>query len=175
MGARLHYGRQWAPTGIRASEPAPRRLSRFRSESGQAAVEFGLVVPFICVLVLAIFDFAKVLNYWLDANHLANEGARLAAVLGSRPEPSPSLRGYIKQQAETAELRDGSGSVTAPGANVNVCFPAGSTPKIGDPVQVTVTAAYKWIPFIGAGTITLRGQSTMRLEQIPTYTGDACP
>jgi len=164
---------EWAPNGFSRSEATPRRFFRLRTESGQAAVEFGLVVPFICFLVLAILDFGKALNYWLDANHLANEGARLAAVIGNRPEPSPTLREFIRQQAETNELRDGTGSVTAP-ANVNICFPDGA-PKIGDPVRVTVSANYKWIPFIGGGTITLKGSSTMRLEQLPAYTADACP
>ncbi len=131
-------------------------------------MEFGLVVPFMCLLVLAIVDFGKALNYWLDTNHLANEGARLAAVLGSAPEPGGDFKAYIQQQAETSELRDGTGSVTSP-AKVCVSFPNGGSPNIGDPVQVVVTADYKWIPFVGGATITLRGESTMRLEQLPGY------
>ena len=39
-----------------------------------------MVVPFVCVLILVFVDFAKSMNYWLDANRVANEGARLAAV-----------------------------------------------------------------------------------------------
>ena len=115
-------------------------------------------------------DFGKAVNYWLDANHLANEGARAAAVLGNQPEPGGNLKTWIRQQAETSELRNGSGSVTAP-AQVCISFPDGR--QIGKPVTVTVTANYKWIPFIHAGTFNISGSSTMRLEQLPTY-ADGC-
>lgn len=151
------------------AESAP-LCRRARSESGQSAVEFALVVPFICLLVLALVDFGKAVNYWLDANHLANEGARLAAVLGDQPEPSGDLKQWIQQQAETNELRNGTGSVTSP-AQVCISFPNGR--EIGKPVTVTVTAAYQWIPFIGGGTLDITGSSTMRLEQLPTY-ADGC-
>ena len=53
---------------------------RLRSERGQAAVEFALVVPLLCLIIVAILHFGKVMNYWLDLNHVASEGARKAAV-----------------------------------------------------------------------------------------------
>jgi len=139
-----------------------------RSERGQAAVEFALVVPVFCLLVLALIDFAKALNYWLDVNHLANEGVRQAAVIGSSPQPAPSLAGWIQQQADSPELRNGTGSVSSP-AQVCITFvtnPAtGTTGRVGDPIKVTVTAPYKWLPFVGGATFTVRATSTMRLER----------
>jgi Flp pilus assembly protein TadG len=150
-----------------------KRHTALAAERGQAAVEFALVVPLICLLVLALIDFGKGLNYWLDTSHLAAEGARLAAVLGNSPEPGGDWKSWIQQQAETSELRDGTGSVTSP-ATVSVCLPSGTPAKIGDPVRVTVTADYKWIPFVGGATITLTSRSTMRLERLPTYTVGAC-
>lgn len=139
-----------------------------RSERGQAAVEFALVVPVFCLLVLALIDFAKALNYWLDANHLANEGVRQAAVIGSTAQPSPSLAGWIQQQAESTELRNGTGSVTSP-AQVCITFltnpTTGTSGRVGDPIKVTVTAPFKFIPFVGAATIDIRAESTMRLER----------
>jgi Flp pilus assembly protein TadG len=164
-GARLDE-QAWA---LPSAEPTSLRR-RARGERGQAAVEFALVVPFICLLLLALVDFGKAVNYWLDANHLANEGARLAAVLGNQPPPGGSIESYIQQQAETNELRNGSGSVTGP-AQVCVSFPNGA--GIGKPVTVTVSAHYKWIPFIKAATFNISGSSTMRLEQLPTY-GAGC-
>jgi Flp pilus assembly protein TadG len=152
----------------------PTRLRRrVRGESGQSAVEFAMVVPFLCLLVLALVEFGKGVNYWLDANHLSGEGARLAAVLGSRAEPGGDMKRWIQQHAETNELRDGTGRVTAP-ARVCVSFPSG-TSLIGDPVRVTVTATYQWIPFIGGATFNISGSSTMRLEQLPTYTAGCYP
>jgi Flp pilus assembly protein TadG len=152
-----------------SAEPAPMRR-RVLSERGQSAVEFAMVVPFICLLVLALVDFGKGVNYWLDANHLASEGARLAAVLGDQPQPGGDLKQWIQQQAETNELRNGSGSVTSP-AQVCISFPDGR--GIGKPVTVTVTASYQWIPFSGGGTFDITGSSTMRQEQLPTY-ADGC-
>lgn len=39
-----------------------------------------MVVPILCVLVLVLVDFGKGMNYWLDLNHVASDGARKAAV-----------------------------------------------------------------------------------------------
>ena len=162
---------RWAPAAQAAASTTARQ--KLPGERGQAAVEFALVVPVICLLVLALIDFGKALNYWLDTSHLANEGARMAAVLGNSPEPGGNWKQWIQQQAETTELRNGTGSVTSP-AQVCVSFPNGA-PKIGDPVKVTVSAPYKWIPFVGGATINLRAEATMRLERMPTYAAGCYP
>ena len=164
-------GHGWAPSAPAAASTTARR--GLRSERGQAAVEFALVVPVMCLLVLALIDFGKALNYWLDTSHLASEGARLAAVLGNSPEPGGNWKQWIQQQAESTELRNGTGSITS-AASVCVSFPNG-TPKIGDPVKVTVSAPYKWIPFVGGATINLRAEATMRLERMPTYAAGCYP
>ena len=127
----------------------------------------------MCFLVLALFQFGLALNYFLEANHLANEGARYAAVLGNgAPYCGGTIQSCILSQA-SSQLRTGSGAVKAP-ATATVCFPNG-THNIGDPVKVIVSAPYQWIPFIGGGTTTIKGSATMRLEQVPTYAGGACP
>ena len=167
-------GHGWTSSRSRsASSTASTTAHKLRSERGQAAVEFALVVPVFCLVVLALIDFGKALNYWLDTGHLAAEGARLAAVLGNSPEPGGDWKAWIQQQAESTELRDGTGSVTSP-ATVSVCLPNGVPAKIGDHVRVTVSADYKWIPFVGGATIKLQSHSTMRLERLPTYTVGAC-
>jgi Flp pilus assembly protein TadG len=164
-------GHDGTPSSVRtaASTPAMRakKRNRFGREDGQAAVEFALCVPVLCLIVLALIDFGKAVNYWLDANQLANVGARLAAVAGTTPQPSPTLTKWVQAQAETSELRNGTGSLTSP-AKVCITFltgPSGTTGQIGDPVQVTVTAPYKWIPFVGGATMDISADATMRLEQ----------
>jgi Flp pilus assembly protein TadG len=159
----------WTP---RSSAESTRLRCRLRSERGQSAVEFALIVPFMCFLIWALVDFGKGVNYWLDANHLANQGSRLAAVLGNQPQPGGNMLTWIQQQAETTELRNGTGSVTSP-AKVCISFPNGGSPQIGDPVTVTVTAPYQWIPFIGGSTFNISGSATMRLEQLPSF-GAGC-
>jgi Flp pilus assembly protein TadG len=120
-------------------------------------------VPLLCVLVLVLVDFGKFMNYWLDLTHVANFGARLAAVdtdLSKPPYSSGlSLDQFILHQAETEELR---------GATVSICFPAGGDQTAGSPVKVQIAYDYEFVPFVGK-TITVRGSATMRLEHIPAH------
>jgi len=156
---------QQARAPRKVAEPGRlRRLRRLGSECGQSAVEFGLIVPFMVFLIWALVDFGKGVNYWLNANHLANQAARAAAVLGNQAPPGGNLCTYIQQQAETTELKNGSGSVTSP---LKVVIAPGGSSQIGDPVTATVTAPYQWIPFIGGSTYNIRATATMRLEQLP--------
>jgi Flp pilus assembly protein TadG len=59
---------------------SPARRSGHGSESGQATVELAIVLPILVLLLVAMVDLGRAYNYWIDATHLANEGARLAAV-----------------------------------------------------------------------------------------------
>ena len=124
-----------------------------------------MVVPLLCVIIIAILHFGKVMNYWLDLNHVASEGARKAAVntFTSDGEYDTWVRGRL----ETGELRTGgTTSIPAP-STINVCLSEGG--DVGDPVTVQVAADYS-LPFIGA-TITLRGTATMRMEQPAEFAG----
>jgi Flp pilus assembly protein TadG len=126
-----------------------------------------MVVPLVCLVIIAIFHFGKVMNYWLDLNQVASEGARKAAV--NTFASTGDADAYIRSRLETVELRSG-GTTSIPGAaGVAVCAPEGS--DVGDPVTVQVTVPYS-LPFIGT-TITLRGTATMRLEQQLDLTPDA--
>ncbi len=132
-------------------------LGRVRSEErGAALTEFALVVPILFLLLFGMLDFGKAFNYWLDENHLASSGARWAAV-NKNPGPGATLQQSIQQGADTAELR---------AANVCISFPSGT--RVGDPVAVTMRYNYKFLPFIGLGTIPISAKATMRLEALPT-------
>jgi Flp pilus assembly protein TadG len=56
------------------------RHGRVRDERGTALVELAFVMPLLLVLLLGMIDVGKAFNEWLDETHLANMGARLAAV-----------------------------------------------------------------------------------------------
>jgi hypothetical protein len=130
---------------------------RLRSQNGQAAVEFALVVPLLCVLILVFVDFAKAMNYWLDANRVANEGARLAAVDAAGLTPDSIKDRFLFDQKATS--------------TVAICYPSAG---VGEPVTVQVTVPYNWItipsglPFIG-GTWNIKSRATMRQELKATY------
>lgn len=167
-------------TSTSASGSAARRLfARVRGEGGQALVEFALVIPLLLIVLLGIVDFGRAINYWNDENHLAELGARLAAV-GYLPTSGAcggqtSLTAYLNCQAGTdsSELQKGSGGktgVTGSGATYDVCVPNNA---VGETVQVQVKAGYNWLPMPGVlangfqfTQTTLKGTATMRLENV---------
>jgi len=150
-------------------------LNRLGSEEGVALVEFALVLPILALLLFAMIDFGKAFNYWIDETHLANEGARWAVV--DRNPGGGSLQQYLVDQATTAELRNGGTASVANPAEVCISFPSG-TSNVGDPVLVTVSATYNWLPIIGnrigVTQTTISGSSHMRLEAVPTNYSAGC-
>jgi Flp pilus assembly protein TadG len=153
-----------------------RRLRR--EEHGVALVEFALVAPLLLVILFAMLDFGRTFNYWIDATHLANEGARWA-VVNKNPASSGSLQDYIQQQADTDELRNGGSSSVPSALQVCISFPGGSS-AVGNPVQVTASVTYNWLPFLsdqalgGLTSTTVSSSSTMRLEAPPTNYAAGC-
>ena len=146
-----------------------------RGEEGTALVEFALILPILALLLFAMLDFGKAFNYWIDETHLANEGARWAVV--NRNPGGGSLQQYLVDQATTAELRNGGTASVANPAEVCISFPSG-TSNVGDPVLVTVSATYNWLPIIsnriGVAQTTITGSSHMRLEAVPTNYSAGC-
>jgi len=161
-------------------------------ESGQATVEFALILPVLLFLILAMLDFGKAFNYWIDETHLATSAARWA-VVNKLPQASvagcatQTIECQMKQQADTGELRNGGGSITGSGVTVSFCLPTG-TGNVGDPVRATVRSTYHWLNFLtgpfgigGLANKTLQVTATMRLEQkydtasgLMKYTAPAC-
>lgn len=151
----------------RSSGTRSARRPRLGGESGQAAVEFAMVVPFLCLLVLVLVDFGKAMNYWLDLNHVASEGARKAAV--NMYPTAGEYQTYIRNRLETTELKAGGTDAIPAGATIAICLPEGG--DVGDPVTVQISVGYQWIPFIDSTDWQIRGTATMRLEQKASFSG----
>jgi Flp pilus assembly protein TadG len=171
----------------------PRRLG---GESGQAATEFALILLPLLIVVGGIIYFGIGLNYWLDMNRIANQGARQAVVNHWPPQcprgetscatsTSTTACATVMAANSKADLQDVLRCQTRNNAAVTVCYPGktpgGSTtddPVIGDPVQVRMTAPFTFF-FINKARITLTAKATMRLEQTPTLItnagGPICP
>jgi Flp pilus assembly protein TadG len=151
-----------------------------RDESGVALVEFALVLPLLLLLLFGMLDFGKAFNYWIDETHLANETARWA-VVNSNPG-SGTLQAWALSQADTAELQNGGTSSVPTKAQVCISFPTnsqtGTSGLVGDPVTVTVSVGYNWLPFVGdrisSTSVTVVGDATMRLEAVPTNYSAGC-
>jgi Flp pilus assembly protein TadG len=151
-----------------------RRLSlRLSDDRGQALVEFALVLPLVLVVIMGILWFGRAFNYSIDQTHLANEAARYAAVNANPSSSSPSLNAWILSQLDTTELKSGSSGpgsgVNAPGAQLTICYPNG-TSKVGDPVKVTVTSTFHFLPILKLADAPITGSATMRIEVPPGAT-----
>lgn len=144
------------------------KLSRIRRETGQTVVEFAVILPLVVMVVLALADFGRALYMYLEAEHAASDGARVAAV-DFVPSGGTSLQNYLAQQLTYGEFQNGSGS-TKYGAQgkgqVCISFPAGGTPQRGDPVTVQVKSTFKWLPggVLPTPSMTIVGSSTQRIE-----------
>ena len=146
----------------------PRRQN---SESGQATVEFALILLPLLLLVAGIIQFGIALNFWLDEQRIANQGARWA-VVNCGPQAAvvcnPSLEAYLEAQP----LSQGNN------ADVTICYEAmngvsGGNPAVavGDPVTVKLALPFTFVPIVNIGTLDLRASATMRMEARPTQGG----
>jgi hypothetical protein len=170
---------------------APRRQDR---ESGQAMVEFVLVLLPLIIFVGGVIQLGIGIANWHDLNRIANEGARYAAVnewpncpSGLQPctgnpacNAAPgvlagrSLANYLRCEAIDSGL---------PGVTLEICRP-GATATIGDPVTVRLVRRIRFLSADGGDPnkphkvdwlgVTLRGEATMRIERTPSYSTAAC-
>ena len=81
-----------------------------------------MVVPLLCLIIVAILHFGKVMNYWLDLNHVASEGARKAAV--NTFASDGAYETYLRQPAGDGRAPHRRYGLD-PGAEHDQCLPAG--------------------------------------------------
>jgi hypothetical protein len=142
------------------------RLRGRKSERGQVLVEFALLAPLFLLIVVGILQFGLALNFWLDMQRIANQGARWAVVnkfptCASAPNvkcTSPTLQTHLADEPVSQGLNDK--------VCVDVTFPSG-TSNVGDPVKVEVYAPFRFVALLNLAKIRLGADATMRLEQVP--------
>jgi Flp pilus assembly protein TadG len=165
---------------MRDNPSLPTRIRRrLRPERGTAMVEMALILPILLFLALGIVDFGRAMNYWNNVNQIAADGARFAAVNnnpGAKLTPQiTDFRQWVRSQAETTELRDGTVAGGDPSQSITsrlrVCVesPTGQPLTVGNPIRVRVESSYNLIPFLGQqtefGSVAIKGEAVMRLEQ----------
>jgi hypothetical protein len=146
-----------------------------RSERGQAMVEFALIAPLFLMIVVGVIQFGVALNFWLDMQRVANQGARWAVVNSWPTCPRTSANTLATHPGDgcTQTLRDYLANQRgAEGENFNVwiCFPDGTgtdDDDIGDPVKVTISQKFRFMAIVPLPGIDISGSATMRLEQEP--------
>jgi Flp pilus assembly protein TadG len=131
-----------------------------RNERGQAMVEFALVMPFLLMLVIAVFEFARAWNVYHAVTDAARLGAR-SAVVADPVATVDSVYAVVNRALARAAIDTTNATSTLTGWR-------GGT---GTPATMTIQVPYRFVflrPFLGwtaseAG-ITLRSQFVMRNE-----------
>lgn len=123
--------------------------------------EFALILPVFLLVVAGLLAFGRVLFYWIETNHLANETVRWA-VVDRRPDPSKTLQVYARDSGGTVEFSD---------AKVCIGTPDGSTPVVGGPITVKISKPFSFLPILEIAPIMIRGQATMRIERFANGNG----
>ncbi|WBL35583.1 TadE/TadG family type IV pilus assembly protein [Tepidiforma flava] len=161
------------PRGAGMEEPgAPRRsalrrlLRRFReTETGQALVEFTMILPLFVLLFMSMVEFGRAFHTWLLITNAAREGARIAAVQSDLSTVQTRIYDSFCANYPSQCNIDPS-RVTITTANVQ-----GSR---GSMVQVDVAYNFQWVTPIGnivnlvsggnLANLTIRSHASMRLE-----------
>lgn len=161
----------------RAGDAVLRRLKRaIRAQDGQALVELALALPILLLVLFGIFDFGTAISNWNSETSLANVGARYASV-GALPNSTQdptcgtntTISTYLACQAQhvySLPTTSSSEGLQGP-VGVTVCAPGGTA--VGDPVEVKVTAGYKWLPalgFLNVNPTSVTATATMRIENV---------
>ncbi len=158
------------------------RLS-FRSDDGQAFVEFALVLPILLFLTLTALDFGRVYLGYINIQNMARIAANYAAnnptawTGGGNAEAQAQFRNQILQDgAATNCALPKSGSTTiVPVPTFTDGNGDGRTDTLGDTAQVQISCTFSVItPMISnivGGTVTVAAQSTFPVKTGMTATG----
>lgn len=159
--------------------PTPERPPRSRrylralrgDQRGQALVEFALVLLPLCLVLFGIVDFARALNYYNDLTQVAGQGARAAAVNANPDASAPSgksIQTQVYNNLDSPEMKQ-------PGNQAQICITKMPT-SAGDPVTVTASYSFHFIPLVHPVAITLSSSQTERFEGLkPNYQGGCSP
>jgi hypothetical protein len=138
-------------------------------------VEFAIIAPVFVLLIVGIIQFGVALNFWLDMQRIANQGARWA-VVNEYPmtgggtclrttNPPGSCAETLQESLANDEIAEGLSPC------VDIDLPEG--PGVGKPVTVTLREVdFDLVPILGFG-VDLSADATMRQEWAATQYTDA--
>lgn len=148
-----------------------RPRGRLRNRSGQALVEFALVLPILMILTFAIIDFGRA---WSASHALADaarEGLRIVVVKDASqgiPEAEAAIAARLAPLGISLAA-DQITWTTVDGTGTEVALTG--EPTRGDPVTVTLTHDFQYLIIgrlldwaAGAENVDLQSSYTMRAE-----------
>jgi hypothetical protein len=140
------------------------RIARSRHLSGQALVEFALVLPLMIVLLAMAIDFGRVFYGWVSITNAARVGAAYAAENADAWETPADLarqaRYEVLVENDLQDLNCTLGGVPQPDfTDVD----GNGSYDTGEPVEVVLDCAFELITPLGTsivGTVDLGGSAT---------------
>ena len=147
------------PTTVKAAH------LRTTCQSGQATVEFALVLPLLLVFIFGIAQFGLSLNAASNQTSIASVVARYATV--DENPGAGTLQQWGKAKAAAESQLNGA-------AQVCIAFPNGT--EVGNPVEVTVKSTTNWLPILqlAATSTEIKDTASMRLEAAPEKIAAGC-
>ena len=146
-----------------------RKLTTHRfthARRGVAAVEFALILPFLCILLLGAVDFSRVFYHYITVTNCARNGALWA----SDPYANTAL-GVVTSSTTWSPYANVTAAALAD-SNLNptptVIGPTSGTDGSGN-TTMSVTVSYTFTPlttFLGFSAVNLSSTVTMRV--LPT-------
>jgi Flp pilus assembly protein TadG len=139
------------------------------SESGSSLVEFGLMLPFLALLLLGVIDFGRAYYLSIVVAGAAHTGALYGAqnprdttgMQNAATGDAPDVPGITATATYGCECSDGSNAVPSCSA------PPTCSVNVVNYVQVTTSATYKpMFPWPGIpSSLSLRGSAKLRAGQ----------
>lgn len=126
-----------------------------RDESGQAALEFALVLPILVLVVTAIVQLGMLFSHYLALTDAVRAGARVAAVSRTSATPQADVCAAVTSAASDLNLQCGTSITMTPSSNLTA----------GSPVTVTASTPYTLSIFglpVKSGSLT--STTTERVE-----------
>jgi Flp pilus assembly protein TadG len=140
-----------------------RRGRRTRS-LGQGLVEFALIFPLLILLIVAVFDFGRLVFAYNDITNAAREAARVGII----DQTATTIQNEAIDQATSLGLTSASVDVKFCNADASVCT---TTKPTNLDALVQVKVQYSWTaitPIIGniIGPKTISATSRMAIERV---------
>jgi Flp pilus assembly protein TadG len=143
-----------------------------RPRRGAALVEFSFVFPVVVFLILALVVGAMGIFRYQEANYVAHEGARYAAVHGTDYAAELKLPAATPQDVYNNAILPRLMTLDPSQLTYTVTWDKNNSPlsvnnSYEKPVfnVVTVTVSYNWLPELYiVGPITLTGTSTLPMS-----------
>lgn len=124
-----------------------------KRDRGQSLVEFALTLGILILFILVIVDLGRVVYAYSSLHNAAREGARYGAI-----HPTS----YTQIEAATRKLTAGLNQSLL---SFSLTYPNTAVVRVTLQYQFTPATPILQLIRFGSGTITLRSQATMRIEQ----------